>query len=88
MFSVGWGEGVLVSTDDDGYGGGSTVVCSTMLRAEVAHCVLVIWICIKGANQHSLIEQHSLGASNIGQHQEERGDMEETKEVETEKRLK
>lgn len=34
--------------------------------------------------QHSLIEQHSLGACNIGQHQEERGDMEETKKEETE----
>lgn len=33
----------------------------------------------------SLIEQHSLGACNIGQHQGERGDMEETKEEETEK---
>lgn len=45
---------------------------------------LVICICIKWANQHSLIEQHSLGASNIGQLQEESGDMEETK-GETEK---
>lgn len=78
--------GCVVSTDDAWF---VKEMCCCMGHKSQGWsgtlCFLVIWICIKEANQHSLIEQHSLGACNIGQHQEERGDMEETKEEETEK---